>query len=205
MKFNVFCAALCMSCIATIGYSEERVLMKPAITNETTSIGLDFWLIEPGLRNADVVDRYEKDPFDRGAEYDVYKYTTVSCNLSLYLENNTGFDVAFKNPFTTVIGLTFVSTDGTNKTMQGNIGMSAIFPDFGKVMKKGAWHEIEFVSMSAEKFESPDDAATAVNAGFCDFTNIDRVVPAGILGAIMLSNEYEWRSFAEAIYVKSYF
>ena len=205
MKFKAFSAALMLVCIGTSAYSENlKLLLSPAISDSNSIKGLRFWLIDQSLREASVSDRYEKDPFGRGEEYDVYKHTSVSCNLNLFLKNDTGVDVAFRDPFATVIGLKFVGPDKT-MTMQGNIGMSTMFrglsEDNDKILKNGDYVGIEFVSMSSVRFDSASAAKTAVSDGICDFKNIERVDPAGIMGEIMLSNENQWRAFSNSFYV----
>ena len=204
MKFTAFFAALIMLCMGTSAYSENlKLLLSPAISDSNTLKGLRFWLIKQSFKEPSISDRYEKDPFGRGAEYDVYKHTSVSCNLTLFLKNDTGFDVAFRDPFATVIGLEFVSPD-KSMIMQGNIGMSSMSRGFSEdinILKNEDYVGIRFVSMSSMRFDSTSAAKTAVNDGICDFKNIERVDPAGIMGEIMLSNENQWRAFANSFYI----
>ena len=151
---------------------------------------------EEGTLTPRIKDRYEKDPFGR-AENDKYKYTTVSCRHNfIFAAGPSGVKVAFRDPYSTVIGLTFISANN-EITMQGNYGGSA----GRRVLEEAA--VVEFESLIPRRFSSRELANEAVASGLCDLLSATKIEPAGIMGEMMSDTATEWselsRSFIVAI------
>lgn len=179
---------------------EPTYLMRPAVLDNSIQ-GLNFFIINDSFTAPSFYDIIDKDPFNRGANFDSYKGTEVTCRINLFLKNDTGFDVAFRDVYSTVIGLKFVLRDG-NKLIQGNIGLSAALNLTGEsrnILKNNEYIQVNFVSMSSERFSSRRHADAWASDGGCDFSTVLDVERAGILGEIMLQNDTEWRSFGNSV------
>tara|TARA_B100001057_G_scaffold332490_1_gene332899 strand:+ start:245 stop:823 length:579 start_codon:yes stop_codon:yes gene_type:complete len=167
--------------------AEMKLLFKPFSTEWPNIILI---LSDHGKLAPVIKDIYEKDPFNR-PENDKYKYTSLSCRHTMYITSEKG-KVAFKNPFTTVIGLRFIS-QSREIVMQGNYGMSLR----NKVLHQGMLERIDFVSLSSKEFSSRQFAENAITNGYCDLKSTTRVEPSGVGGEIMYDHENKWRQLSK--------
>jgi hypothetical protein len=140
-----------------------------------------------------IKDKYEHDPFGRSK---TYLETTLRCRHRIQLINKR--TVAYKNPFTTVIGFTVYRKDGSNLTLQGNLGMSN--PN-EKIVSPSARPVIEFVSLSLKKFPSRDEANKWLDSGGCelDKDSIESVT-SNVMGMVMFKDQTEWAPLRNHLY-----
>ena len=174
--------------------AEFKSLFQPFST-ETPNIVLG--LSDKGKLAPIIKDIYEKDPFNR-PENERYKYTSLSCRHIMFISSVEG-KVAFKNPFTTVIGIKFISKS-REIVMQGNYGMSL----GNKVLHERRLENIDFVSLSSKKFSSRQLAENAITNGYCDLKSTTRVELSGVIGEVMYDYENKWRQFSESFAVFSF-
>jgi hypothetical protein len=176
---------------------QNTILLTNPINREIEEV-LTFYLNSSSISTPILYDEYERDPFGRGSTYDRYVKTFASCRLNLFLVNEGRYNIAFRDPFSTVIGLKFLLPD-QEILMQGNVGMSTLFRGLSdgnvNILRIGDYAKIEFVSMSSTSFSSRLDAENWVSQEACNFNRTTRIEPYGIMGEIMMENESEWRNF----------
>ena len=188
---------------ASAEFSNIKVLFSPSklylkkhygITDEVIP-GLSFVLDEESFIEPTINDVIEADPFNRGSEYDKYKYTSVWCEVDLFLMNGSGLDIAFRDPFTTVANFTFRTPKDTFE-FHGNIGLSAILSgEQSNLLISGSMITIRFMLGSSIKFFERNAALQAVENGLCDLKNLTKVTSIGAFGEIMTEDQREWRSW----------
>ena len=188
---KILCALLALILASSVSGEEMRVLH---LAGEKGPNKVLMVLSDQGKLSPSIKDKYEKDPFGR-AENDVYEYTAVSCRQVLFFSSALE-NIAFKNPYTTVIGLTFIS-ENKKITMQGNWGMSV----GNKILKEKEFTNIEFVSLSPIKFSSRKLAKEAVADGLCDLMSATKVEQAGVMGEVMFESETKWRPLSRSLMV----
>lgn len=158
-------------------------------------IQLNLYLTPQSIAEPRFTDNIDKDPFNRGVEYDIYKSTSVSCVLNLFMRNDSEYDIAFKDPFSSVIGLRFIKADGENY-MQGNVGLSTMLSGMPggdrQILQSAGTVPIQFVSLTSNIFSSREEARQWVNQGGCDFQLASSVERYGIVGEVMIETNVNW-------------
>ena len=189
---NIF-AFLIFVLVGNLAVAAEGTILFQSWTEDPPKNILVIAVTELGKLTPSVSDRYEKDPFGR-AENDKYKYTYVRCRHNFQFRSYPAGKVAFRDPFSTIIGLTFIS-ENNEITMQGNYGMSA----GTRAMEESA--VVEFESLIGRRFSSRELANEAVASGLCDLLSATKVEPAGIVGEMMSDTATEWSEVSRSLLV----